>query len=301
MDYKSGNIDLHIHSTASDGSLDPLEIPLLAQKAGLKAIALTDHDAIEGAQKILANRHLLGPVHFLTGVEISVSPPDFFSVSGSFHILGYGIRLDDPDLNQILQQQQAARKNRNPQMIARLNELGFDMSLEEVISASEEKAQIGRPHIARLMVKKGFARSINDAFDSCLGKGKPAYIDKPRVDTAKAIAAIRSAGGIPVLAHPGLLDVRDFEAYEYLVSELVSMGLKGIEVYYPNHSAEETDYFAELAESFNLLATGGSDFHGAVNPEIHIGTGKGNLAVSYALYERLAEEISRMNTNEYRQ
>ncbi len=298
MDYKFGNIDLHVHSTASDGSLDPLEILTIAKKAGLKAIALTDHDSIEGAQKILAHPHLLGPVKFLTGVEISVSPPDFFSVSGSFHILGYGIDVDHPDLNQILRKQQDARKNRNPGIIARLNELGFDMSLDEVISASEDKAQIGRPHIARVMVKKGFARSIDDAFDAYLGKGKPAYIDKPRVDTAKAIELIRLAGGIPILAHPGLLEVIDFDAYEYLLSELVPMGLMGVEVYYPNHSAEETDFFAELAERFGLLVTGGSDFHGAINPEIQLGSGKGDLAVPYILYERLAYEISLLKSSE---
>ncbi len=296
MDYKFGIIDLHIHSTASDGSLDPLEMPSLAKKAGLKAFALTDHDSIEGVKTILAHRHLLGPVKFLTGVEISAAPPDLFSVSGSFHILGYGFDVDHPDLNQILLQQQYARKNRNPGILARLNELGVDISLDEVISASEEKAQIGRPHIARVMVKKGFADSINDAFDTYLGKGKPAYIDKPRVEAAIAVELILSAGGIPILAHPGLLDVVDFDAYEYLISELVPMGLKGVEVYYPNHSAEETDYFAELAEKFDLLVSGGSDFHGAINPEIQLGTGKGDLCVPYVLYERLKREINQVKS-----
>ncbi|MBC2717482.1 MAG: PHP domain-containing protein [Desulfobacteraceae bacterium] len=301
MDYKSGynfgNIDLHIHSTASDGSLDPLEILTIAKKAGLKAIALTDHDSVEGSKKILAHRHLLGPVKFLTGVEISAASPDFFSVSGSFHILGYGFDVDHPELNQTLLQQQNARKNRNPGIIARLNELGFDMSLDEVISESEEKAQIGRPHIARVMVKKGFARSIDDAFDTYIGKGKPAYIDKPRVDTVQAIKLILLAGGIPILAHPGLLDVVDFDAYEYLLSELVPMGLKGVEVYYPNHSVEETDYFAELAEKFDLLVTGGSDFHGAINPEIQLGTGKGDLCVPYVIFERLKREINQIKSS----
>lgn len=298
MDYKSGynsgNIDLHIHSTASDGSLDPLDILSLAKKAGIKAFALTDHDSIDGTKKILAHPHLLYPIKFLTGVEISAAFPEFLSASGSFHILGYGIRLDHPGLNQALQQQKTARKNRNPQMIARLNELGFDMSLDEVISASEKDAQIGRPHIARVMVQKGFAQSINDVFDTYIGKGKPAYIDKPRVNCAKAIELILSAGGIPILAHPGLLDVVDFNAYEYFLSELVPMGLMGIEVYYPGHSVEETDFFSELAETFDLLATGGSDFHGAINPEIQIGSGKGNLDVPYVIYERLVHAINQL-------
>jgi hypothetical protein len=301
LDYKSGfnsgNIDLHIHSTASDGSLDPLDILSLAKKTGIKAFALTDHDSIDGAKKILAHPHLIGPIKFLTGVEISAAAPEFFSASGSFHILGYGIRLDHPGLNQVLQQQKTARKNRNPQMIARLNELGFDMSLDEVIAASEKDAQIGRPHIARMMVQKGFAQSINDAFDTYIGKGKPAYIDKPRVNCAEAIELILSAGGIPILAHPGLLDVVDFNAYEYFLSELVPMGLMGIEVYYPGHSVEETDFFIELSATFDLLATGGSDFHGAINPEIRIGKGTGTLDVPYVIYERLVEAINQLRSS----
>lgn len=296
MDYKSGTIDLHIHSTASDGSLDPLDILSLAKTAGLAAFALTDHDSIEGARKIIARGDLSGPVKFVTGVEISAQPPDFFNVSGSFHILGYGFDIDSSALNQSLHEQQAARKNRNPHIIKRLNDLGIDIRLEEVIASVEKNAQIGRPHIARVMVQKGLAASIEDAFDHFIGKGKPAYVEKARIPTTLAIEQIRSAGGVPVLAHPGLLDVSDFEAYEYLLSELVPAGLKGIEVYYPSHSPEETDYFLELTEKFDLLPTGGSDFHGAVNPEIQIGTGTGNLCIPYICYERLMREISTLNS-----
>ena len=294
MGYKSGIVDLHIHSTASDGSIAPLDILTLAKNAHLAAFALTDHDAISGTREILAHRHLLGPVKFLTGVEISAQSPDFFNVSGSFHVLGYGFNLDHPALNQALQAQQSSRKSRNPQIIARLNALGFDISLDTVVAESEKDAQIGRPHIARVMVKKGFAASVNDAFDKWLGKGKPAYVEKARIASARAIELIRKAGGAAVLAHPGLLDVADFDAYEYLISELVPMGLMGLEVYYPGHSPEETGYFLELTEKYGLLATGGSDFHGAINPEIHIGTGTGDLAVPYIVYERLAEEIGNL-------
>ena len=178
MDCKSGNIDLHIHSTASDGSFDPLKIQLLAQKAGLAAFALTDHDSIEGAKNIRAHGQPSGPVQFLTGVEISAEPPDFFNVSGSFHILGYGFDIDHPALNQALVQQQHARKKRNPHIIDRLNALGVEISLDEVIAESGEKAQIGRPHIARVMVKKGFVGSINEAFDAYLAQGKPRILTR---------------------------------------------------------------------------------------------------------------------------
>ncbi len=291
MDYKPGIIDLHIHSTASDGSVAPLDILPLVKNARLDAFALTDHDAVHGAREILAHPHLLGDVKFLTGVEISAQPPDFFDVPGSFHILGYGFDIDHSALNQALKDQQAARKNRNPQIIDRLNRLGFDISLEAVIAASEKDAQIGRPHIARTMVTKGFAASINHAFDRWLGKGKPAYVEKSRIATAAAIELIRGAGGVAVLAHPGLLEVVDFNAYEYLISELAPMGLAGLEAYYPGHSPEETDYFLELTEKFGLLATGGSDFHGTINPEIHIGTGAGSFSVPVVVYERLVQEI----------
>lgn len=297
MDYNARTIDLHIHSTASDGSLEPLEILSLAQKTGLAAFALTDHDSVEGAKKILAHPELLGPVLFLTGVEISAAPPINFKLSGSFHILGYGLAVDHPELNLALERQQAARKNRNPEMIRRLNALGFAMTLDEVVAASEAGAQIGRPHIARLMVKKGYCASINEVFDRYIGKGKPAYIEKARIDAANAIALVRSAGGIPVLAHPGLLDQMTPDTLDLLVSELKHMGLLGIEVLYPEHAPDQTRYFQKLSEKHDLLITGGSDFHGAINPEIRLGSGKGDLFVPYDLFERLKDALASQNSS----
>jgi predicted metal-dependent phosphoesterase TrpH len=295
LDSKPRAVDLHIHSTASDGSFDPLEILNLAKNTGLAAFALTDHDATSGVQKILAHPALLGPVQFLTGVEISAAPPKNFTLSGSFHLLGYGFTMDHPGLNLALDRQQAARKNRNPEMIRRLNALGFAMTLEDVIAASEAGAQIGRPHIARLMVQKGYCASINDAFDRYIGKGKPAYVEKARIPAAEAIGLIRSAGGIPVLAHPGLLEKISGEDFERLILALKSMGLLGIEVLYPEHSPAQTNFFQQCAEKHDLLITGGSDFHGAINPEIRLGIGKGDLFVPYALFYSLADAIARQN------
>jgi len=292
LEFKSGNlIDLHIHSTASDGSFDPLDLARLAGKVGLKAFALTDHDAIEGSKKILKNRDVLGWVQFLTGVEISAGSTDFSNIAGSFHILGYGFDVEHPHLNLALQSQQAARKSRNPEIITRLNNMGLDMSLEEVIAASEINAQIGRPHIARLMVQKGFVSSINEAFDRYLGKGRPAYLDKPRIEAREAIALIESAGGIAVLAHPGLLHMPNMAALDALIARLADMGLRGMEVFYPGHTPEQVDLFSGIARKHHLLITGGSDFHGAVNPDVHLGTGRGNLHVPYTIYERLADAI----------
>jgi 3',5'-nucleoside bisphosphate phosphatase len=305
LDYKSGNIDLHIHSRASDGSLAPLDILYLAREIRLAAFALTDHDAIDGAREIASvigmetgftvftekNNSNQPDPFFISGVEISAAPPPRIKVSGSFHILGYGFDLDHPELNKTLTLQQAARKNRNPQIIARLNDMGVDISLAEVAAASGGSPQIGRPHIAALMVEKGYARSIDDAFDNYIGKGKPAYVDKPRITVEAAINLIRSAGGIAVLAHPGLLTVALPSRMSDLIGALTEMGLGGLEVYYPGHDGNQFAAFFELARVHNLLVTGGTDFHGEVNPDIRLGTGRGNFNVPFSVYENLTTRL----------
>jgi len=288
LDYKKYvNIDLHIHSSASDGTLSSSEILIQARKQNLGAIAITDHDSIEGSRKAIC-AGIPPPLKFLTGVEISTTPPPGFFCSGSFHILGYGIKLNDPVLNQTLEMLQEARRNRNPQILSRLNHLGMTLSLKEVENEVRE-GQIGRPHIADLMVKKGFVKSSDDAFDRYLGKDKPAYVDKFRIDCERAIEIIAKAGGISVLAHPLLLNIEQDEIMEDLIVTLKSMGLKGLEVYYPNHMPEHIDYYAVLARRHDLLMTGGSDFHGFLKPDIQMGSGKGNLNIPFELYERIVE------------
>jgi predicted metal-dependent phosphoesterase TrpH len=286
LDYnKHVKIDLHIHSTASDGSLSPLEILTLAQKLNLGAIAITDHDTIKGSKDALA----LGippSIKFLTGVEISASPPPFFHCPGSLHILGYAINIDDPVLNHTLALLQDSRKDRNPLILELLNRMGVELTLEEVLNEVGE-CQVGRPHIASLMLKKGFVQSIGEAFDNYLAKGKPAYVDKYRIDCARAIEIILDAGGIPILAHPFLLQIKNDEVLEDLIITLSKMGLKGIEVYYPEHSPERIAHYAVLANRHGLLMTGGTDFHGSITPEIKMGSGKGNLFIPYELYEKL--------------
>ena len=282
---KHVNVDLHIHSTASDGTLSPLEILRLARQLNLGAIAITDHDTVEGSKTALA-LGIPAPPHFLTGVEISAAPPPSFSLSGSFHILGYSIDIDNPVLNQTLIRLQQARKSRNPQILDILNDLGLKMALNEGRQAAGE-CQLGRPHIAQLMVKKGFVQSIDEAFDKYLGKGQIAYVDKYRISAARAIEIILGAGGIPVLAHPFLLETQNDAALEDLVVTLMHMGLKGVEVYYPEHTPQQTALYAEIAKRHGLLITGGTDFHGALKPEIQMGSGTGNLSIPYELYERL--------------
>ena len=286
MEYKSRlRIDLHIHSTASDGSLTPADIIDHAQKLNLAAIAITDHDSVDGSKEAL-QIGIPPSLHFLTGVEISAAHPPFFPGSGSFHILGYAIHLDNRDLNQTLSKLQDARKNRNPEILKRLNKLGFRISLEEVNQEVGE-GQLGRPHIAYAMVKKGFVASINEAFDKYLGTAKAAYVDKDRIECEQAINIIRAAGGIPVLAHPALLNIENDQKLDALLQNLIKIGLSGIEVYYPGHSPQQIQQYTELAGKYGLLITGGTDFHGSITPEIKMGSGTGDLFVPHNLYEEL--------------
>ncbi len=282
-------IDLHIHSRASDGSLTPSEILALAQRLKLGAIAITDHDTLDGSKEALADG-LPNSLKFLTGIEISATPPPPFICSGSFHILGYAIDLNDFGLNQKLQKLQTARKNRNPQIVKRLNQLGMELTFAELLDFVPQ-GQIGRPHIAQLMVKKGYAESISAAFDNFLGQGRPAYVDKFRMTAEQAIHQILTAGGVPVLAHPVLMGIQNEARLEDFIASLKSMGLKGIEVYYPENPPHETDHYIYLARHYELLMTGGTDFHGTLKPEIQMGTGKGDFFVPYALYQKLEQFI----------
>jgi hypothetical protein len=263
----------------------------LAMKIGLGAIALTDHDSVEGSKEIL-RYGITESFGFLTGVEISAQPPPSFALSGSFHILGYGVWVEDPVLNTVLETQQSARRNRNPQIIKQLNGLGIAISYDEVIAASG-KAQIGRPHIGSLMLQKGIVQSMDEAFDLYLGRGKPAYVEKPVIPVQTALDVIRSSGGISVLAHPGLLEIKNSRNFEELISELVSLGLNGIEVFYPNHTHSQMNYFKMMAEKFNLLITGGTDFHGAISPDVSLGVGRGDFSVPYEIYEKLKNELNK--------
>lgn len=281
------SIDLHIHTTASDGTFTPEQVVSHAHQLKLKAIAITDHDTVAGSKEAL--RSGIPPsLGFLTGVEISSTPPPFYPGSGSFHLLGYSIRLDDPKLNRTLEKLQQARKNRNPAIINRLNELGISITLDEVRREAGE-GQLGRPHIAQFMVKKRTVASIDEAFDQFLGTGKPAYVDKQRVECFKAIEIILDAGGVPVLAHPGLLGYKTESQLDDLIGRLKKAGIQGMEVYYSGHTPDQTRLYAELAKRHDLLMTGGSDFHGAIQPDIEMGSGRGDLIVPYELFEKLIQ------------
>ena len=278
-------IDLHIHSTASDGTLTPRESVSMARDLELAAIAITDNDTIDGVREALS-QGVPPSLQFVPGVEISATPILEGSPDSSYHILGYFIDLEDPALNRLLIKLQTARSGRNPEIIKRLQTCGFDITLEEVTLAAGG-GQIGRPHIAQVLLAKGYVESIDHAFNAYLSKGQPAYVDKFRIDCQGAINTITGAGGIPVLAHPGLISVESDGDLETLVSALKDAGLLGLEVYYPEHTAKQVARFAEMAAAHDLLVTGGTDFHGELKPKLSMGTGDGSLFVPFQIFEAL--------------
>jgi 3',5'-nucleoside bisphosphate phosphatase len=284
-------IDLHTHSTASDGSLTPLEIVTLAKKRDIRAISLTDHDTIDGVKEILKHSQPLD-IEFITGVEISCSPPPEFKDLGSIHLLGYGFSIYDNNLNLILENAKQARIQRNPKIIEKLNNLGFNLTIAQIEKHFGVK-QTGRPHIAEFMKEKGYVHSFKEAFDKYLGKGKPAYVEKYKTSCHKAIKTILQAGGIPVLAHPGLLTFNKSNQAEKFIDTLITSGLMGIEVYYTDHDDSLTSFYQKHASHNNLLITGGSDFHGEFNRGVELGSGTGNLNIDYSLFKALMMQLKK--------
>ncbi len=272
-------IDLHMHSTFSDGSLTPEELLATAVQAQLSAIALTDHDSTRGLPRFLeAARGTT--VRALPGVEISA---DF--EGGTMHMLGYFIRHDDPKLNEGLEWIRNGRELRNAEILRKLNELGCDLTWDEVKSYAGEDV-VGRPHFAQAMIAKGFIKEKDEAFDRYLGRGKPAYAERLRYTPVASAQLIRDAGGVAVLAHPFTLNL-GMTALRALLVELKSAGLDGIEVYYSEHNSDLQRQYHQLAKELNLVATGGSDFHGALSPDIRMGVGFGGLRIPDDIVEKL--------------
>lgn len=262
----------------------------MASRIGLEAISITDHDTLAGTRQAL-ECNISPNLRFITGIEISAACPADSRVKGSLHILGYGIDPDDVPLRQMLDKFKMIRENRTERILERLNALGVQLTMEQVIVEVGE-ATAGRPHVARALIRAGLATDINDAFDRYLGDDRPAYVGKERISCRQAFELIHGAGGVPVMAHPYLVKCRDAETLKALVGQLCDLGLKGIEVYYPRHSPEATAQYLSLAKEYNLLVTGGSDFHGEVTPDLQMGLGTGDLRVPYALYDALLSSRS---------
>ncbi|MGB5884646.1 MAG: PHP domain-containing protein [Desulfobulbales bacterium] len=250
----SSAIDLHIHSTFSDGLLKPAEVVDLAESQGLKAIAITDHDTAAGTDEAM-QRGNEKKIEVLAGIEISSWHGDT-----SMHILGYSFKHEDKKFNSRLQLLQDGRESRNIRIIENLNKLGIRVDLGELLHYSEY-GQTGRPHIARLLVDKGVTKTIDLAFKYYLRRGAAAYAERFRFSALDAIAMIREAGGIAVLAHPSSLDPT-LRSIPLLLKNLRKMGLEGVEVYYPSHSPKAVKALLQMADEMGLLITGGSDFHG---------------------------------------
>jgi predicted metal-dependent phosphoesterase TrpH len=278
-------IDLHCHSTASDGTLPPAEVVRLAVRSGLSALALTDHDTVGGIAEAAAEAKSAG-LDFLSGIEISAEFPH----PGTMHILGYGVDPQRPALKDLTEQLIAGRDNRNPRIVEKLNELGVAVTMAEW-EAEAKGGVLGRPQLAAILMRKGYVSSIKQAFDKYIGQGSPAYFDKERLTPKQALERIRDAGGLPVLAHAMQLRTNNDGELNRIVKDLVDQGLAGIEVFHSDHNAEWIEKCRSLADRYKLLKTGGSDFHGTNKAHIELGVARGQRVPREffdALVERLA-------------
>jgi len=271
-------IDLHTHTTASDGSMSPGELVRYAKSRGLAAVAVTDHDTVDGLEEALSEGEKAG-IEVIPGVEISV---DF---EPEMHMLGYFPCKTFAKIAGVLNELRKNREERNPRIVKKLNEMGFNLTMYEVKKEAKGKV-VGRPHIARVMVEKGYVNSIEEAFEKYLADGRPAYFKKGKLTPEQGIQEILKAEGIPVLAHPKYLYM-DMAGLDVLLKDLKAKGLKGIEAYYVDNTPEETEEFLRLADKHGLIVTGGSDFHGSYKSRIEIGVGYGNLKVPYELLDNL--------------
>jgi len=260
-------LDLHTHTTASDGTYTPQELYQKANEKEIEILSITDHDTIDGLLTLQSRLPVLdsrfSDLEFLPGVEISAEFPK------TLHILGYGFDLNDNKLSKTLKELQEYRLNRNKLMIEKMNAFGFNITMDELLEISGGEV-IGRPHFARLLLNKGYVNSIQEAFDKYLKKGAKFYLDKKRLSPREAIELITNAGGIAVMAHPYQTGLEG-EDLENLVFELKKYGLRGIEAFYSKHTPEMVHEYLRLADKYELLVTAGSDFHGKNKPDIPLG------------------------------
>jgi 3',5'-nucleoside bisphosphate phosphatase len=273
-------IDLHTHSTASDGSDPPERIPELAAANGCKAVALTDHDRMDGLEASAKRAAEVG-VELVPGCEISCEVP-----RGTMHVLIYFVEPGGPLEAELLRLQEA-RDTRNALMFQRLaDELGLPITPDEVEAEAGGKG-IGRPHVAAVLLRKGVVGSIQEAFDRYLAKGQPGYVEKDRLHPDQAIKLALASNAVPVLAHPLSLGLEPAEL-DRTVGELAELGLAGAEAIYGRYSPEERQGVADLATRHGLVVTGGSDHHGTYKPDLQVGIGTGDLDVPDSALEELA-------------
>jgi len=275
MHQRHNRVDLHLHSTASDGVYTPSEIVHTALERELAVIALTDHDTLGGVAE--AQQAAVGTgLEIIAGVEVN-SEGDW----GDLHILGYYVDLENGPLRERLEAVRDVRVGRARKMVERLTEMGMPLAWEDVRKLAGG-ASVGRPHVARALVNRGYVRTTQEAFDRFIANDGPAYVPRMRLSPPEVIQTLIGAGGVPVLAHAA----HSGKEAVALIPELVGYGLRGLEVYYPHHSPEEIEMLLGLCREYGLLVTGGSDFHGPGSSE---GTQLGSVHVPLECVERLRE------------
>lgn len=267
------HVDLHTHTTESDGTVTPEELVRAAAGAGLRTLAITDHDTMEAYEPASAVARQSG-IELIRGIELTSKHPN-----GNVHLLGYFFNgVPAGDFNVWLDRLLEGRRDRNRRLARRLQELGLDVTVEE--AERYGRRLTGRPHFARVLVEKGYVRTIREAFERYIGESGDAYVERESPVVADAIRRIAAAGGVVSLAHPSRIIVRDSGEEDSAVAEFVAAGLGAIEAFHPDHDEAATRYYQALAARFGLALSGGSDFHGANKPGVELGRGfNGNLQV----------------------
>lgn len=253
-------IDLHTHTTASDGTFSPSENVRRAIEKGLSAIAITDHDTVNGIEEAIKEARRHEGFECIPGIEIST-----LFEGQDIHVLGYFIDYKDKKFLTILKDLTSVRDKRNKMILNKLNELGIQIQETELEAKRHGEGNVGRGHIAEILMEKGVVNSLPEAFEKYLGKGKPAYATPERISPLEAIKIILDAKGVPVLAHPGIYDADE------LIPVLCENGLAGMEYCHPDHSIEQVEHYEKLADKYSLIKTAGSDFHGFRNGEVFHG------------------------------
>jgi hypothetical protein len=290
-------IDLHTHTDRSDGTASPAQLVRDAKELGLEALGITDHDTLDGYD-IAAPLAAEAGLELVCGIELSTrpEPPADGSRPPSVHLLGYFLQAPAaPQFREWIRGHQDSRRERNRKLIAKLNSLGVEITLEEVQALG--KHLTGRPHFAKVLLRKGYVKTNQEAFDRYLADNASASVERDEPDLVEGVRRIRDGGGLPSLAHPVRLPVRDRASLEALLRTLMDNGLQAIEVYHSEHGPQDTALYKELAVEFQLIETGGSDFHGDNKPAIRLGTGKdGNLHLNYSLLEKMRSGVEEMTT-----
>jgi predicted metal-dependent phosphoesterase TrpH len=261
-------IDMHIHTTASDGTDSPERIIEKCGKLGLKLCSICDHDTVD-AQAVAIKEAGEKRVKYLTGLELSVIH------EGELHILGYGVDIHNKELTKEMEILRQSREGRVRTILEKLGEHNVNITFEDVKKKAHGET-LGRPHVALALMEKGYAQDVQDAFVRYLGERGLCYVKRRKLTAQQAISLIKQAGGTPVIAHPKLIKTQDFEA---LLKEMKTLGMEGIEAYYPIHTDAEVGRYVALAEKYNMLVTEGSDYHGTVKPNSALASEKRNGAL----------------------